>query len=380
MAGLEELAMRVLSQRGAPPTPANLQAIKNALEANPQLLDNVQGLLRQQEQTQTREGDVSTPAPVVFRDQFDEALARAVNNGQPIATPEAAPVAAGSTTQPAPSIVPVDQLALAETSTAAPNPPPVAPEGLASLPGQVGPLPGDFDAAAQDAATREIGIPPLIPVPLAAPRQPGTDVVPSSSATPRPGAQGALPGPQGALPAPLQALSGPPRAVAAPLKQLTGPGTPQAPVEDVRIAFPESKVVSSEDILNAHAEAIGRGDIPAGRNTTDWRQAAADLENAGLLALEEDNPVRATRTRKPKVEEDIGRTIDAQDGPIRSTTNRGQEAIEFDLGQQRIQMTADGSVVATTPSGELAQVREPGLLQTIKEFLVKNKHIFARLL
>lgn len=378
--GLAELAMRVLAQRGAPPTPANLQAIKNALEANPQLLDNVQGLLRQQAQTQTREGDVSTPAPVVFRDQFDEALERAVNGGQPPQpeagqTSQAAQGSPAEVTHAAPPIVPVDKLALEETSPQAPTAAPVDIQGAAALPGQVGQLPSDFDAVAQDAAEREFGIIPPILIPAPAGRQTGTDLVSTGGTTARPGAQGALPGPQRALleqqralSAPQQALTGPQKQLTEPSKQLTGPPK--------QLTGPQKALPAPDvDILQAHAEAIGRGELQAGQHTQDVSKARADLEGIGKLNPSGTDFIGQPE-RIPQVEADINRTIDAQDGPLKESVRAGRPAVEFELDGERFFVNEAGVIGNETT---LTIVREQSVLDRIRAFLLEHKSRFATL-
>jgi len=275
----QQLAMQLLASRGVQPTPENVSRAFAALQANPELAARFsQGAVQR---TRGGQEEINTTNPVAagFAEPFDLAFAEAVNGGQqPTAAPEAALAAAGPTTQPAPPIIPVDQLSLDDTSPNAPNPPPVDTESLAALPSQVGTLPGDFDAVAQDAAEREFGIIPVIPAPVPLSRQPGTDVVPTKGATARPGAQGALPGPQRALSAPQRALAGPQKALPAPEPALSDNPVRQ---QKIRLAFPESVTVTADDILQMHAEAIGRGDIPAGQHTQDVNKAVSDLEGIG---------------------------------------------------------------------------------------------------
>jgi len=422
---LEALALSVLQQRGMPPTAANLQAVKNALEANPELLNNVQGSFRQQQRPGEADRTESVN-PIVFRDAFDQALENAI--GVEPATSGAGgaqaapPVDINAGNQPAPPITPVTTEGIQQIVSALPpetqNAVRDAIEG-----GSVGqgaqPVGGATPSAQVD---DDGGIP--IPLVVPGPRRPttGTDVVPVRSGPPTAGSRGiaqAAPGQLSGGPNPLQiegpqarvagpaaqgALPAPQGALPPPQRALPAPDTPKPPVEAVRIAHPESRVISSEDVLNMHAEAIARGDIPAGQHTPDWRKAAASLEDAGLLALEPDNPVRPKRTRAPsdpfetearalfrelteeatpQVERDIGRTIDAQDGPLKQTTFAGREAVEFDMdGQRFVAAEIDGEVQIAnkTEGGELFSERRPDVLQRIKAFLVKHGSTLARLL
>ncbi len=96
-------------------------------------------------------------------------------------------------------------------------------EGLATLPGQVGQLPSDFDAVAQEAAEREFGIIPIIPAPIPLDKRTGTALVPAERAAAQVGTQGALPSPPRALRGPQGALSGPQDALPASQKRLPPP-------------------------------------------------------------------------------------------------------------------------------------------------------------
>ncbi len=161
---LHQVAQALLASRGIQPTPENMSRAIAALEANPELAQRVAAGAQR---GGSEQGEITEQNPVAaaLADQFDVALAKAMNGGgQPPVASEVASVAA----QPAPPIVPVDQLALNETVPQAPSPVPVASQGLEALPSQAGQLPSDFDAVAQAAAKQEFGDdwpPPILPAP-----------------------------------------------------------------------------------------------------------------------------------------------------------------------------------------------------------------------
>ena len=53
----------------------------------------------------------------------------------------------------------------------------------------------------------------------------------------------------------------------------------------ILIVHPERRFVTPESILVWHADAIANNQVPASRHTTDWRRAAADLEDIGAITL-----------------------------------------------------------------------------------------------
>ncbi len=106
---LHQVAQALLASRGIQPTPENVSRAIAALEANPELAQRVAAGAQR---GGSEQGEITQQKPVAaaLADAFDVALAKAMNGGQPAATPEAASAALGPTTQPAPPIVPVDQL------------------------------------------------------------------------------------------------------------------------------------------------------------------------------------------------------------------------------------------------------------------------------
>ncbi len=378
---LHQVAQALLASRGIQPTPENMSRAIAALEANPEL---AQRIAAGAQRGTSEQGEITQQNPVAaaLADPFDVALAKAMNGEQLPVAVEAASVAAGAVTQPAPPIVPVDQLALEETVPQVPSPVGATP------PSPIGQLPSGHDAAAQVAAAAEIqgagdedGLPdfpiPIIPAPAG--RSTGTALVPAERAAAQVGTQGALPstpprlGQQRALSAPQGALTGPQKALSASEPTLSDNPVRQ---KKIRLAFPENVTVTADDIFQMHAEAIGRGDIPAGQHTQDINKALSDLEGIGQIAQAKGK----ASTSGSKVEADIGRTIDAQDAPIRKVS---ETRIEFDMGPDHVVMDKNGMVAVTSPGGELAQVRDPAILERIRRFLKRygaEFKTFARLL
>ncbi len=292
----QQLAQQLLASRGIQATPENMSRAIAALMQNPELA------ARFSQQAAVRTGGRNEPSaqsPIIsaFADPFDAAFEKAVNGEQ---APQAAQDPSAAVTQPAPPIVPVEQLSLDEAVPQAPTPASVDTESPAALPGQVSHLPSAFDAVAQDAAEREFGIIPIIPAPVPLDKRTGTALVPVDRAAAQVGAQGALPSPPRALRGPQGALLATQRTLSAPQKRLPPPG----------------------------------------------------------------------------VEADIGRTIDAQDGPLKESVRAGKPAVEFELDGNRFWVNEDGIIGNDTTK---VIVREQGVLDRIKAFLIQNKSRFATL-
>jgi len=211
---LEAAAINVLQQRGVQPTPANVQAIKNALEQNPELLDNVQGSFRQQQRPGEADRTESTN-PIVFRDQFDTALETAVSGdeGQISST--------GGATFPAQAITPVVSEAIGQI--AASLPPEEQNKIVDAITGGSGEVSGGLSSSGsgseQSQAEGEGDGFPFFVAPGAKGAQQGAEVAVREGAglptvNPRGGGRTG-PGQIAAGAAPLQ-LEGPQRALAAP--------------------------------------------------------------------------------------------------------------------------------------------------------------------
>lgn len=316
----QQLAMQLLASRGVQPTPENVSRALAALQANPELAARFSQGAMQRTRGGTEDINTINPVTAAFAEPFDVAFAKAVNGEQrPTAATE---VATSPITQPAPPIVPVDQLALEGTRPQAPTPSPGGVQGLATLPGQVEHLPSDFDAVAQDAAEREWDIIPIIPAPS------------DRGLTRQAGRAAAQIGAQGALPSPPRALRGPQGALPEPQKMLPPPPPPgQSDFE--------------------------RGILP------DHEPPQQRFKEGGEIP-------RKTQG----VEADISRTIDVQDGPLKETMRAGKPAVEFELDGDRFWVNEDGIIGNDTVK---VIVREQSVLDRVRAFLIQNKSRFATL-
>ncbi len=309
---LEAMAMSVLEQRGMPPTPQNIQAIKNALEDNPDLLDNVRGMLQH---NSGPDGEArfneTRPSPMVFRDQFDDALDTAVDD---VGTSTIA--SSGGATFPAPPVEGVEVKQLLDIVTQLP--PEVQNDIMDAIQGGSGEVSGG------------VGVPPPqgdeeggpIPIPLAVPGKKGTDVairrgvgLPATQGGAG-AAQGALPSPQGALPPPPRQLPPPQGALPPPQAALPAPDNPL-------LAAPTP------------------------------RPSVADEVGASVVA---DDAVEVERGAK-----------------IKQTTFEGRPAATFRIGKDQI-VTPDGKrfAVKSNTGADLVDVRSESLLERIMTFLKAN--------
>lgn len=326
---LEEIAINILQQRGAQPTPANVQAIKNALEQNPELLDNVQGSFRMQQQP--REGDrQDSTNPIVFRDQFDTALDTAVNGGVAQATPGAVgpqgappapPVDINVGNQAAPPIEGVEVQQLEQIVAALP---PEIQNGILDAitggstggGGGGGPLPAPGDEGSDF---------PFIPV--VGPAGKGTDIAV------REGAGLPAVGPRG--------------------RGVTGPGQIEGGVNPAQIEGPRTQLEAP------------RGAIEGPLTQIEGPQAQRALP-------------------PPSITDDVSAAVDTADAKgakIKSTTLGGQPAATFRVGKDQI-VTTDGErfAVKSNTGADLVEVRSESLLERIRAFIQANAQEFRAVL
>lgn len=329
---LDEIARNVLLQRGAPGTAANLQAIKNALENNPSLLDQVQGRFRQVRPGEALDQGV-TQTPIVFRDAFDDALERAVAGGDVVSPVQTATSAPAGT--PAPPIIPVEQQEL-------PSPaPPVVPVQQQAL---------DQGAAAPEAASDggffdyimslfdDTGIPP-IPLPLPA-RTP-----PRSAA----GAQVAREARTNVQATPQQGRATAPQAAAAPPR---APGPARAVAGTTQRA--RATTVQEAQPSGQRPPVVGE---PSPERTA--QRAARGPQQKPRV-----------RGRSRSVAEDVSAVVDEQDAASRPVTHEQTES-----GRTRARVQMDGreyivhdNGVIEYPEGQMF-VRQPALIERIRAFL-----------
>jgi len=338
---LEEVALGVLQQRGMQPTPQNLNAIKAALENNPELLDNVQGSFRQQQRPGEQDRTESTN-PIAFRDQFDTALEAAVNGGGALTDAQAAeqagvsppPVDINAGNQAAPPIGDVTQGVVVPPIQAAP-PIPEPSSSLADIIGEGRELPPTFDAAAQDSASREF-----------------------SGGDDR----------NGLLEAIIAAVAGA-GAFGIGNKLLNNDAdTPQRPA--VGPADAVDQVPTPEKVKNITPAA------PVARSTTRARPGSKGKKKSVAERVSDDvDAVDASEARR--------RVPSAAKTNNRRQTFKpkefaGRQGVEFEVNGEKIITTGDGKFATSNAKdgADLFDIREPGLLERIQAFLKGNAKEF----
>ena len=338
-----QAAQALLASRGIPSTPENVNRALAALQANPELAQRITAGASGRNAGEGGEISTEAPVPAALADPFEQALAQAVNNGQPpttdSGTPRQAPVSA--TTQPAPTRISVSETSLDPTSATAPAPAPVqqsdpafeqavaeiaAEEGAQdpSGPGATGvsedsPFPGIGTAAAAAAIAS-----------AAAAASGGQEVVPAQGRAVQAGVGRAAPsGTQGAL-------SGPPAALPPQRKLLTAPS-------GVKEAF------------------TAGGEIGDG------------------IRLDPSDPNFISN-----VEEDIGKTIDTEDATskrasperVKEITRGSRKAVRVTIDKNRYIVYEDGPILNDTTK---VIVREQSVLDAVRAFLRAQGSRFATL-
>ncbi len=122
----------------------------------------------------------------------------------------------------------------------------------------------------------------------------------------------------------------------------------------------------------------GRGRIGAPQATALPAPQTAALNAPQQRLAPPDIEVKTPQLSAPQVEQDIGRTIDAQDGPIREVPEGrgGKPAVEFELNGDKMWVNEDGIIGNDTTR---VVVRDQGVLDQVRTFLEQLGSRFAKL-